>query len=114
MDVSDGLLQDCGHLCRLAGCGAEIEAAAIPLSPAARAALADDPSLLAAIAGGGDDYELLFAASPGAEAAIRAAAAACGIPVARIGRFTAGAGAVTLRDEAGRDITPAATGWSHV
>lgn len=114
MDVSDGLLQDCGHLCRLAGCGAEIAAAAIPLSPAARAALAADPSLLPALAGGGDDYELLFAAAPEAEAAVLAASAACGIPVTRIGRFTEGAVAVTLRDEAGRDITPAALGWSHV
>jgi thiamine-monophosphate kinase len=114
MDVSDGLLQDCAHLCRLAGCGAEIEAAAIPLSAAARAALSADPSLVPVIAGGGDDYELLFAAAPEAEAAVLAAAAASGIPAARIGRFTAGPVAVTLRDEAGRDITPAVAGWSHV
>jgi len=114
MDVSDGLLQDCGHLCRLANCGAEIEAARIPLSPAARAALAADPSLLAVIAGGGDDYELLFAAAPEAEAAVRAASAASGIPVTRIGRFTEGPVAVTLRDDRGRDITPAAAGWSHI
>ncbi len=38
MDVSDGLVQDVGHLCRLAGIGAVIEASRIPLSPAARAA----------------------------------------------------------------------------
>jgi thiamine-monophosphate kinase len=114
MDVSDGLLQDCAHLCRLAGSGAEIEAAAIPLSPAARAAVLADPSLLPVIAGGGDDYELLFAVPPDADAAVEAAAAASGIPAARIGRFTAGPVAVTLRDEAGRDITPAAAGWSHV
>jgi thiamine-monophosphate kinase len=114
MDVSDGLLQDCGHLCRLADCGAEIEAAAIPLSPAARGALAADPSLLPVIAGGGDDYELLFAAPPDADHAVCAASAAAGIPVTRIGRFTPGPVAVTLRDETGRDITPAATGWSHV
>ena len=38
IDVSDGLLQDLGHLCRLAGCGAEIEAGLVPLSDAARAA----------------------------------------------------------------------------
>jgi thiamine-monophosphate kinase len=114
MDVSDGLLQDCAHLCRLAGAGAEIAAAAIPLSPAARAALAADPALLPMLAGGGDDYELLFAAPPGAEASVAAASAAAGIPVARIGRFTDGPVAVTLRDESGRDVTPAVTGWSHI
>ena len=31
MDVSDGLVQDLGHLCRAGGCGAEIEAGAVPL-----------------------------------------------------------------------------------
>ncbi|HYZ32288.1 MAG TPA: thiamine-phosphate kinase, partial [Crenalkalicoccus sp.] len=43
MDVSDGLLQDLGHLCRAGGCAAELEAASVPLSPSAAAALAADP-----------------------------------------------------------------------
>ncbi len=38
MDVSDGLVQDLGHLCRAAGFSAEIEARSVPLSEAARAA----------------------------------------------------------------------------
>ncbi len=33
MDVSDGLVQDLGHLCRAGGIAAEIEAGAVPLSP---------------------------------------------------------------------------------
>jgi thiamine monophosphate kinase len=35
MDVSDGLVQDLGHLARAGGCSAVIESARIPLSPAA-------------------------------------------------------------------------------
>src|SRR3954466_15234535 len=57
MDVSDGLVQDLGHLCRAAGCGVVLEAALVPLSPAAAAALAEEPGLLPVLLTGGDDYE---------------------------------------------------------
>ncbi len=61
MDVSDGLAQDLGHLCRAAGLSADIEARDVPLSEAARAA---GPDWLAACLTGGDDYELLLAVPP--------------------------------------------------
>jgi thiamine-monophosphate kinase len=108
MDVSDGLVQDLGHLCRAAGLAAEIEAALVPLSPAARAA---GPAHRARILTGGDDYELLFAAPPGAPVA--EAAARAGIPATRIGRFTNGPPGVTVRDEAGAAIALPVGGWSH-
>ena len=61
LDVSDGLVQDVGHLCRAGGCGAEIRAADLPLSAAARATL---PAMLPRILTGGDDYELAMAVRP--------------------------------------------------
>jgi thiamine-monophosphate kinase len=61
IDVSDGLLQDLGHLCRASGVGASLRLAELPLSPAYRQAarrLRDpfEPAL-----SGGEDYELLAA-----------------------------------------------------
>jgi thiamine-monophosphate kinase len=112
MDVSDGLVQDLGHLARAAGCGAEIRAAAVPLSDPARAALGADPGLLARILGGGDDYELLFAAAPGDADRVRAAGRATQTPVACIGRFMDEAGVVVL-DDTGAPITLSLGGWSH-
>jgi len=112
MDVSDGLVQDLGHLCRAAGCGAEITADAVPLSPAARAALAADAALLPLILTGGDDYELLFAAAPEDAEAVQAASIKAGMPVVRIGRFIAGDG-VVVRDGSGATITLPQGGWSH-
>ncbi|WP_027285736.1 thiamine-phosphate kinase [Rubritepida flocculans] len=106
MDVSDGLLQDLSHLCRAGGVAAEVEAALIPVADAA--------APIAALATGGDDYELLLAAPPEAEAALRAAAAAAATPLTRIGRFTAGPPRVTLRGPGGDDITPERLGWSHL
>ncbi len=112
MDVSDGLVQDLGHLARAAGCGAAIEAALVPLSDPARAALVADPALLPRILGGGDDYELLFAAAPGEADRVLAAGRATQTPVSRIGRFMDGTGVLVL-DAAGAPIPLPRRGWSH-
>jgi thiamine-monophosphate kinase len=113
MDVSDGLVQDLGHLCRAAGCGAEIEAGRVPLSTEAAALLAARPELLPRILTGGDDYELLFAAPPEAAAEIAARAAASGVTATRIGRFLTGEAAVTVRDKRGGAMPLGRGGWSH-
>jgi thiamine-monophosphate kinase len=110
IDVSDGLLQDLGHLCRLARCGAEIEAGLVPLSEAARAA---GPGWLPEILGGGDDYELLLAVRPGQGERLAAACAALGVPLTRIGRFTAEPSGVRVVDAAHETVTIARHGWSH-
>ena len=107
MDVSDGLVQDLGHLCRAGGLGAEIEAALVPFPPEA------GPDERIACLTGGDDYELLLAVAPEAESALRSAAREKHIPLARIGRFQAGAETVILRDPAGVPIPIGAGGWSH-
>jgi thiamine-monophosphate kinase len=114
MDVSDGLLQDLGHLCRASGCGAAVEAAALPLSDAARAAVAADPALLSLVLGGGDDYELLFAAPPERSGEVLARAAAAGTAVSPIGAFVEGPPAVAARGADGAPLpAPGQGGWSH-
>ena len=109
MDVSDGLLQDLGHLCRASGIGAQIEAASVPLSKAAAAA---GPAWFETCVTGGDDYELLLAVGPEQEEALRSAASANGTSVSRIGQFVAGGG-VRMMDAAGRERSFARGGWSH-
>ncbi len=109
MDVSDGLVQDLGHLCRAAGLGAVIEAGLVPRSPAA---LAAGPDWLATCLTGGDDYELLMAVPPGRVGRLAAAASARGCTVARIGRFEAGS-QVRVLDDVGMAVNLDRLGWSH-
>ncbi len=113
MDVSDGLAQDLGHLCRESGCGAVLEAPAVPLSGAARAALLADPALLPVVLAGGDDYELLFAAPAGADAQVLAAGVAAGVAVTRIGRFVEGPAEVLVHGPDGTPLALDRQGWSH-
>ncbi len=123
LDVSDGLVADLGHLAACSGVTARVEQDRLPLSDAARDALGADPGaasgLLGAVLAGGDDYELLFTASQENHDIVLQLASAAGTPVTVIGEIAAAdgaggvAGAVAVRDRAGRDVTPAVGGYRH-
>jgi thiamine-monophosphate kinase len=110
MDVSDGLVQDLGHICRASGLAAEIEACRVPLSPEAQAA---GPDWLTTCLTGGDDYELLLVVPPAHEPALAAAAASAGLLVSQIGHCVAGSPQVRVYDVHGEPMTLAKSGWSH-
>ena len=81
LDVSDGLIGDLGHLLRASGVGATLDLDAMPRSDilALQPAALQQTCLLA----GGDDYELVFTAPPGARLP------EVGVPLTRIGRIEA-------------------------
>jgi thiamine-monophosphate kinase len=113
MDVSDGLAGDLAKLCRESGASAEIAAARVPLSPAARAALASEPALIEPILTGGDDYEIVCAVPSRAIEAFQTEAASAGIPVTEIGAVTAGEGAPRFLGENGRPLVFGRASFSH-
>lgn len=99
MDVSDGLAGDLAKMMAASGTGARIALDAVPLSPAARAALHVDPALRRCVMTGGDDYEILLACPPEALAPLAAAAAAAGTALSPIGEVTAAPGLAFLDGE---------------
>lgn len=112
IDVSDGVAADLGHLLESSGVGARVEASAIPLSPALRAAglaLGLDPLHLAL--SGGEDYELLFtgAASPEAAELSRV----LGLSVTRIGTITPGPRPLEIVGPGGRPVPLPRGGFEH-
>ncbi|MFY8106105.1 MAG: thiamine-phosphate kinase, partial [Elstera sp.] len=62
LDISDGLIADLGHIANASGVGIALEAARVPLSPAARRAVTGIS--LADLLTGGDDYEIALTISP--------------------------------------------------
>ncbi|MCD5994684.1 thiamine-phosphate kinase [Pseudomonas sp. CDFA 602] len=107
LDISDGLLADCGHIALASGVRLLIERDRLPLSDPLLA-LFDMPAAQQAALSGGDDYVLAFTLPAEHFSRLRDA----GWPVHVIGRVEAGEG-VVLVDALGHDVTPVSRGYQH-
>jgi thiamine-monophosphate kinase len=113
MDVSDGFVGDLSKMLRVSGVTATIDMSLLPLSPAAVAAIAAEPSLFQTAATGGDDYEILASVpAPNAARFIEDAARA-GVAVTHIGEATAGTTPPRFIDAAGRPLAFGSGSFSH-
>jgi thiamine-monophosphate kinase len=111
IDISDGLLADLGHICRLSGVGATVELASIPVSTIGARHFASDAGLTAIVAGG-DDYELCFTAPANARESITDLTNVLGIPLSRIGQVKRGKG-VSLLGADGKPMRIDGRGFDH-
>lgn len=84
VDVSDGLLQDLGHVCAASRLGADVDSRRVPVSAALETFVGSRGAALRDALTGGEDYALLFTVPPSKTAALeRALRRAClaAIPV---------------------------------
>jgi thiamine-monophosphate kinase len=107
IDVSDGLAQDLLHLCRASGVGAVVSLDDVPVAPACRRALGRRAARFAATAG--EDYELLVAMPPAAQARLRR----LGCRLTRVGNVVAGLPRPRFVDARGRAVRLEAPGFDH-
>lgn len=115
IDVSDGLVQDAGHIARQSQRGILISAPSVPLSRAAKEWLAlqsDRNAALLRLISAGDDYQTLFCAPAHLAQTIEAIATRLALQVTPIGRVQEGAG-VQVLDSEGRIIPLVPRGFSH-
>lgn len=111
MDVSDGLVGDADKLA--SALGAEFEIARVPLSSAAKAAIAAQPSLLEAALTGGDDYEILCAIPPDHACDFVAEARDAGVDVTKIGVLGQTGTPKTWRDAKGEFLSFTRRSYTH-
>jgi thiamine-monophosphate kinase len=113
IDISDGLLADLGHILESSGVGAELDFAALPLSPPLRALCGNGDGLAQRCAlAGGDDYELCFTAAASCRSQLAALSPFLDLPLTRIGKITPGRGCV-VRDAQGKEMMMEAGGYDH-
>lgn len=110
IDVSDGLLQDLGHICEESHVGAVVEATALPLSVEYRALVGEDRSLALT---GGENYELLFSAPVECRVAVDALVQSSGCAITRIGSLVPPAEGIRVRGPDGATYVPASGGYDH-
>jgi thiamine-monophosphate kinase len=109
IDVSDGLLQDLGHLCRASGVGAVVRAPAIPVSLAHRRLCGANRQLALM---GGEDYELLCAVPEGHVQRLDQRRRQLECPITCIGEITRTRG-VRVVDARGTSLEIGARGYDH-
>ena len=112
LDVSDGLLGDLGHILECSATGAIIDVGALPLA-ALRDNGADEALARRCLLGGGDDYELLFAAPAARRADVEVLAGQLGLALHRIGELGAEPGTLWLREADGRLVPGTRSGYDH-
>lgn len=110
IDLSDGLVQDLGHILNASGVAAELQEAAIPVHQALTGY--DATQVRRAILAGGDVYELCFTASPAQRDNLHRIAIEMDVPLTCIGRITGGAG-VVVRDADGHALSNIPYGFDH-
>lgn len=107
LDISDGLLADCGHIAAASGVRLCIEQAQVPLSDALVQWVGQEQALQCGLTGG-DDYVLALTLPAGELPSLLAD----GWPVQVVGRVESGEG-VCLLDADGNAIAVGKQGYNH-
>jgi thiamine-monophosphate kinase len=109
IDISDGLLSDLRHICEESKLSARIFAEKLPIHPLLKGSFGDKAQVLAL--SGGEDYELLFTASP---TVVNKVKTELKCPVTAVGEIVAGEpGKIDLIDAQGKTVKTGKTGWRH-
>lgn len=108
MDISDGLVGDLMKLCQTSGVGAVVRAMDVPVDLYLKKSYPDE--CLNFALNGGEDYELLFTASPEITQKLLRTK---DINFFIIGDIVSETSKVRVIDERGREIEMAKTGWDH-
>jgi thiamine-monophosphate kinase len=110
MDVSDGLVQDLGHIATASGVAIRVEASQVPVSEDLRTLFAEDALTMALT--GGEDYELILI---GPDDVMSKYVGETEKQVTVVGRVeAAGKAGITVVDERGRPMKFEHKGWDHL
>ena len=115
IDISDGLEQDLGHICRQSSKGADLDLAGIPKSKELKITCKNnnlDNNLFCLT--GGEDYELLFTIPDEDVKKLDNITLKVGVPVTRIGGITSEKGVIRLlKENESPQIRKTSSGFDH-
>jgi thiamine-monophosphate kinase len=112
LDVSDGLVADCGHLAGASGVQILLEGGKVPFAPDVRNSIKKGFFTLERVLTGGDDYEICFSIKPDDVDELRLRASKCGAVVSEIGRVEEGSG-IKVLDQNNSKMVIKTKGYTH-
>lgn len=110
LDVSDGLVQDLGHILAASQCAAELQYDCLPVDHSIVGL--DNLLVQQAVLAGGDVYQLCFTAPQGQRQHIKEQAQQAGVQATRVGRITRGRG-LRILDSQDQPMLIAQGGYDH-
>jgi thiamine-monophosphate kinase len=111
IDVSDGLLQDLGHLCKASRVGAVVWSDWLPLSKALHRVAGEEAGRYAL--SGGEDYELLFSARRRDRSRLEKMEKQLGVPITRIGQCFPARHGIKVLNKSGQALSFPTSGHDH-
>jgi thiamine-monophosphate kinase len=112
IDISDGLLADLAHILDASKVAAQLEFAALPISPVLQNKSSLPPFFQQCALAGGDDYELCFTAAASHHTELLRLSSKLNLPLTCIGKVVAGKGCV-VGDAYGNAIQLTRGGYEH-
>ena len=111
IDISDGLLQDLGHICKASRVGAVLLEEHLPLSQAYRSIAGRDGTEHALT--GGEDYELLFCVRPRDRTKLSRIQKLFDVPITRIGKCVDARDGISVLNRHGHRLSFSTGGHDH-
>ena len=112
IDISDGLVQDLGHILKASQVGAEIDVQKLPISEDVKACVEYEEAVRLALMGG-EDYELLFTVPEEQKGYLEQNITAMGVKFTRIGQIRSGESNVNLVSGDQSYVMPEQKGYQH-
>lgn len=111
IDISDGFAADLMHILTQSECGARVNTASLPQAILLKEYATPEQALEYALTGG-DEYELIFTASPDLKKEIQALSEKLNCPLTHVGQITPGTELI-CQDAAGNTVDLVRKGWEH-
>ncbi|NVK23590.1 MAG: thiamine-phosphate kinase [Gammaproteobacteria bacterium] len=112
IDISDGLVQDLGHILKASNVSAKIDIDKLPISPSVLASVDEDKAIELALMGG-EDYELIFTVPEEQKAYISQNATAMGVGFHCIGQIQGAGEGICLMKNGEKVPLPNQAGFEH-
>ena len=114
IDISDGIIKDLSHICKVSKCGAKVDLNLLPLSSQVNKIILSKRVNLKNIFSQGDDYQILFTSKPKSRYIINKLSEKLNVKVTRIGVITKDKNILIKYNNKKYNVSAPKMGYTHI